>query len=97
MVAVYLDRLPPELAVREADRVERDELHFAWQGAMQPGLGHYYRIQAADLLIEYDNTANDANHAHSVLRRPHSDFGGDVLGAHRTEAHGPDQPPPRDG
>lgn len=87
LVAVYLDRLPSELAVREADRLARDELHFAWQGATQPGLGHYYRIQAPDLLIEYDNTANDANHAHSVLRRPHSDFGGDVLSAHRTEAH----------
>jgi hypothetical protein len=87
LVAVYLDRLPPELAHQEAARVDRRELHFAWEGPVHPGFGHYYRIQAPDLLIEYDNTQHDANHAHTVLRRPDSDFGGDVLAAHRAEAH----------
>jgi hypothetical protein len=87
LVAVYLDRLPPELAAVEAARVDRDELHFAWEGPAQPGFGHYYRVQAPDLLIEYDNTQGDANHAHTVLRRPDSDFGGDVLAAHHAEAH----------
>jgi hypothetical protein len=87
LVAVYLDRLPPALARAEAARVDRDELHFAWEGLPHRGAGHYYRIQAPDLLIEYDNTQNDANHAHTVLRRPDSDFGGDVLSAHRAQAH----------
>lgn len=87
LVAVYLDRLPPELAHQEAARVDRRELHFAWEGPADAGFGHYYRIQAPDLLIEYDNTQNHANHAHTVLRRPDSDFGGDVLAAHRAEAH----------
>jgi hypothetical protein len=87
LVAVYLDRLPPELAHAEVARVDRRELHFAWEGPLRPGFGHYYRIQAPDLLIEYDNTQNDANHVHTVLRRPDSDFGGDVLAAHRAEAH----------
>jgi hypothetical protein len=87
LVAGYLDRLPPELARAEATRIDRRELHFAWEGPVRPGGGHYYRIQAPDLLIEYDNTQNDANHAHTVLRRPDSDFGGDVLAAHRAEAH----------
>jgi Protein of unknown function (DUF3500) len=87
LVAVYLDRLPPELARAEAARVDRDELHFAWAGPAHPGAGHYYRVQAPDLLIEYDNTQNNANHAHTVLRRPDSDFGGDVLSAHHAEAH----------
>jgi hypothetical protein len=40
-------------------------------------------VQGEDLLIEYDNTSDDGNHAHTVLRRPHSDFGDDVLAAHR--------------
>ena len=40
-----------------------------------------------DLLIEYDNTSSDGNHAHTVLRRPRSDFGGDVLAAHYRRAH----------
>ncbi len=87
LVAVYLERLAPALARAEAARVDRDELHFAWEGPVRPGAAHYYRVQAPDLLIEYDNTQNDANHVHTVLRHPDSDFGGDVLNAHRAEAH----------
>jgi hypothetical protein len=85
LVALYLDRLPAPLAAQEAARVDRDELHFAWEGPLHPGAGHYYRIQGPDLLIEYDNTQDDANHAHTVLRRPETDFGGDVLAAHRAD------------
>jgi hypothetical protein len=84
---LYLARLPADLAAREADRLGRRELYFAWEGPTRPGEGHYYRIQGPDLLIEYDNTQNEANHAHTVLRRPRSDFGGDALAAHLAEAH----------
>ncbi|GLY24380.1 DUF3500 domain-containing protein [Micromonospora sp. NBRC 101691] len=87
LVALYLDRLPPELAAREARRLDGDELHFAWAGPTAPGLRHYYRVQGEDLLIEYDNTAADGNHAHTVLRRPSADFGADLLAAHHAEAH----------
>jgi hypothetical protein len=87
LVGVYLDRLPADLAAREADRVEHGELHFAWEGPVQPGTGHYYRVQGDDLLIEYDNTQQDGNHAHTVLRRPRGDFGADVLAAHYRQAH----------
>jgi hypothetical protein len=87
LTLLYLDRLPAGLAAREAARIEPAELHFAWEGTTRPGHGHYYRIQGPDLLIEYDNTANDANHVHSVLRRPRADFGGDALAAHLAEAH----------
>ncbi|MFF3866298.1 DUF3500 domain-containing protein [Micromonospora sp. NPDC001898] len=87
LVAVYLDRLPPELAVREAGRLTDGPLHFAWAGPTRPGQRHYYRVQGDDLLIEYDNTSDDGNHAHTVLRRPASDFGADVLAAHHAEAH----------
>lgn len=87
LTTLYCARLPEELAAREAARIDARELHFAWEGAIRPGLGHYYRIQGPDLLIEYDNTDNDANHAHTVLRRPRSDFGGDALAAHLAEAH----------
>ncbi|MFI6763140.1 DUF3500 domain-containing protein [Micromonospora sp. NPDC050417] len=83
LVALYLDRLPAELAAAEAARIGGGELHFAWQGPTRPGQRHYYRIQGDDLLIEYDNTSDDGNHAHTVLRRPYSDFGDDVLAAHR--------------
>jgi hypothetical protein len=87
LVTLYLDRLPAGLAAREAARVNAGELYFAWQGPATPGVRHYYRIQGDDLLIEYDNTTENGNHQHTVLRRPRSDFGDDVLAAHLSEAH----------
>jgi hypothetical protein len=81
LAAVYLDRLPAELAAREAARLDGTDLHFAWEGPLTPGARHYYRVQGGDLLIEYDTT-DDGNHVHTVLRRPRGDFGGDVLAAH---------------
>lgn len=86
LVALYLDRLPAELAAREASRLAAGELHFAWEGPLTLGARHYYRVQGDDLLIEYDTT-DDGNHAHTVLRRPRSDFGDDVLAAHYQQAH----------
>ena len=74
------------LADREADRIAGGELYFAWEGPALPGSRHYYRVQGDDLLIEYDNT-DDGNHAHTVLRRPLSDFGDDILAAHYGEEH----------
>jgi len=87
LVALYLDRLVPELAAREAERIAGGELHFAWEGPALPGTRHYYRVQGDDLLIEYDNTTEDGNHPHTVLRRPSSDFGDDILAAHYERAH----------
>src|SRR6266700_1739205 len=86
LVALYLDRLPAELAARQAARLGGAELHFAWEGPLTPGARHYYRVQGDDLLIEYDTTA-DGNHAHTVLRRPRSDFGDDMLAAHYAREH----------
>jgi hypothetical protein len=34
------------------------------------------------VLIEYDDTQNDANHIHTVYRDLERDLGGDVLRAH---------------
>ncbi|HEY3008334.1 MAG TPA: DUF3500 domain-containing protein [Micromonosporaceae bacterium] len=90
LLALYLDRLPAALAAAESNRIDRGALHFAWAGSVVPGRRHYYRLQAPDLLVEYDNTSDDGNHAHTVLRRPASDFGGDILAEHRaSEATGP--------
>ena len=87
LVALYLDRLVPELAASEAARIAAGELYFAWEGPALAGTRHYYRVQGNDLLIEYDNTTDDGNHAHTVLRRPRSDFGDDILAAHYAQAH----------
>ncbi|HEX8006319.1 MAG TPA: DUF3500 domain-containing protein [Trebonia sp.] len=87
LVGLYLDRLPAELAAAERARLSAGELYFAWEGPVTPCTRHYYRVQGEDLLIEYDNTSDDGNHAHTVLRRPRGDFGGDVLAAHYRRAH----------
>jgi hypothetical protein len=86
LVALYLDRLPPGLAAEQGARIGAGELYFAWEGPTTLGTRHYYRVQGDDLLIEYDTT-DEGNHAHTVLRRPRSDFGDDVLTAHYRQAH----------
>ena len=86
LVTLYLSRLAPDLATAELRRVDGQELYFAWEGPVDAEQRHYYRVQADDLLIEYDTT-DDGNHAHSVLRRPRSDFGADILAAHYRDAH----------
>src|SRR5262252_1151006 len=75
LLGVYLDRLAPDLADAEYSRIADGEVAFGWAGGLREGDGHYYRIQAPGLLIEYDNTQRHANHAHTVLRRPGRDFG----------------------
>ena len=62
-----------------------DKVYFAWAGGLEPGQGHYYRIQGPTFMIEYDNTQNHANHVHSVWRDPANDFGEDLLKKHYQE------------
>jgi hypothetical protein len=88
LIDLYLNRLRPELAEPERARIAGGGLHFAWEGPVASRARHYYRIQGDDLLIEYDTT-DEGNHAHTVLRRPNGDFGGDVLGAHLRYDHHP--------
>jgi hypothetical protein len=69
-----------------------ENVGFAWAGSMERGQPHYYRVQGPSLLIEYDNTQNDANHVHTVWRDFTGDFGDDLLREHyRTdELHKPE-------
>ena len=57
-------------------------MYFAWAGSVEPGTGHYYRIQTPQFLFEYDNTQNNANHVHAVWRQFDGDFGEDLLRQH---------------
>lgn len=82
LFGIYLDRLAPDLAEAEHRTIAGGDVAFAWAGGMREGDGHYYRIQAPGLLVEYDNTQRDANHAHTVLRRPGRDFGAELLTSH---------------
>lgn len=65
-----------------------ENLHFAWAGGTRWGEPHYYRIQGPMLIIEYDNTQNDANHVHTVVRDLNNDFAEDFLREHYRSEHG---------
>ncbi len=56
----------------------------AWAGVrvQEIGKAHYYRIHSPVILIEYDNSQNDANHVHTVIRDLTDDFGEDSLREH---------------
>ncbi len=89
LLGSYLSRVPDGLSPHAdyADDAVLDEVHLAWAGPTDPGRPLYYRLQGPRLLIEYDNTQRQANHAHSVWRDPQADFGYDVLGAHLAAHH----------
>jgi hypothetical protein len=79
-----------ELAEQELRRMREaglERVHFAWAGPLEPGRAHYYRVHGPTLLIEYDNTQNNANHIHSVWHDPKRDFGLDLLRAHYEQGH----------
>ncbi|WP_214367623.1 DUF3500 domain-containing protein [Pseudonocardia sp. H11422] len=86
LLDTYLGRVPDGLAVAPGDTV-LDAVHFAWAGGTAPEDPHYYRLQGPRLLVEYDNTQRQVNHAHSVWRDPESDFGFDALAVHRAAHH----------
>jgi hypothetical protein len=71
-------------AIHEADT---QKISFAWAGSLDAGQPHYYRLHGPTLLIEYDNTQNDANHIHSVWHELGNDFGEDLLRAHYETGH----------
>lgn len=85
LLACYLDRLPDSLADEEQAKFAGDKINslsFMWAGGIERGEPHYYRIQGADIFVEYDNTQRGVNHIHTVWRDLRNDFGRDVLAAH---------------
>lgn len=90
LLNVYLSTFEPNFEDKFWDKIKDagiENLSFAWAGSLQPGSGHYYRIQGPALLIEYDNTQNDANHAHAVVRDLTNDYGEDILREHYKKNH----------
>lgn len=89
LLAEYVRRYRPELADQDLAQLAAagpERLYFAWAGGTEPGQGHYYRIQGAGFVFEYDNTQNNANHIHTVWRDLANDFGGDLLRKHYLES-----------
>jgi hypothetical protein len=90
LLRLYVDRLPDDVADEEAAKFAGpalDDVHLLWAGGLEPGQPHYYRLQGPSILVEYDNTARDANHVHSVWRDPRGDFADDPLARHHAEHH----------
>jgi hypothetical protein len=91
LLNVYIGRYHKTLAnnrVAQLEKMGLDKIYFAWAGSQDRSTGHYYRIQGPTLLIEFDNTQNDANHVHTVVRDLNNDFGEDFLSEHyKQNAH----------
>ncbi len=88
LLRLYVDRLPDDLADEEAAKfagAALDDVHLLWAGGLDPGQPHYYRLHSPILLAEYDNSARDANHVHTVWRDPRGDFADDPLARHRAQ------------
>ena len=92
MQQILLMRVIEEVASAQPDAIADERMRqirdnsnvikFAWIGGLERGDAHYYRIQGAGFLIEYDNTQNDANHIHLVWRDFNGDFGRDLIRLH---------------
>ncbi len=92
LVSLYVHRFTKLFAdnmLKEIQAAGMENLRFAWMGQMESGPGHphYYRIQGPTLIIEYDNTQNNANHVHTVVRDLLHDYGGDALLEHYKTSH----------
>jgi hypothetical protein len=92
LLSIYIHRYTNLYAMTMMNEIETaglNNLQFAWAGAQQQGQGnpHYYRIQGPTIIVEYDNTQNNANHIHTVIRDLKNDFGGDELLDHYKRDH----------
>ena len=92
LINLYVHRFTKLFAddmLKQIQKAGLENLRFAWAGYTEPGIGkpHYYRIQGPTILIEYDNTQNNANHVHTVVRDLEHDFGGDALLEHYKLRH----------
>ena len=87
LLSIYIHRYTRLFAMEMMKEIETaglNNLRFAWAGSQQSGPGnpHYYRVHGPTIIIEYDNTQNNANHIHTVIRDLKNDFGGDELLEH---------------
>ena len=91
LVEQVVKTLRGELAddvLAEISDAEWREMSFAWAGSFERGEGHYYRIHGHSFIVEYDNTQNEANHAHVVWHSLENNFGLDALRRHYESQHG---------
>ena len=91
LIETYARNFEPGLAEARLARAKQgraEDLRFGWAGSTVRGKPHYYRVQGARFLIEYDASQNDGNHIHTVWRDFGGDFGRDLLREHYSAARG---------
>jgi hypothetical protein len=95
LLDVHLGNFAGPIAARHRKKVHAQfaSVHFAYAAAASdasvgPRAGDplYYRLQGPSFLIEFDDTAEEANHVHVVWRELNGDFGRDVLAEHYMES-----------
>ena len=77
----------PELSAEFLRAIDPRTLSFAWMGATERGVPHYFRLQGTDFVFEFDNVQDNGNHVHSVWRNKAEDFGANLLGEHYRLSH----------
>ena len=92
LLTMYIHRYTKLFAdnmLKEIQIAGLNNLWFTWAGSTEHVLGkpYYYRLQGPSIIIEYDNSQNNANHIHTVIRDLNNDFGGDILLQHYRESH----------
>ncbi|MEO5684191.1 MAG: DUF3500 domain-containing protein [Chitinophagaceae bacterium] len=92
LVSLYIHRYTKLFAdnmLKQIQAAGLNNLWFTWAGYTEAALGkpYYYRIQGPTIIIEYDNSQNNANHIHTVIRDLINDFGGDILLEHYRTSH----------
>lgn len=92
LLQLYVYRYKKPFAEKMLNEIKQagfNKLLFSWAGHTQTGPGHphYYRITGPTIIIEYDNTQNNANHVHTVVRDMLHDYGGDELLEHYRKGH----------
>jgi Protein of unknown function (DUF3500) len=93
LIASFAEHLHPDLAEARLARVRAgtlESIRFGWAGPTLRGEPHYFRIQGASFLIEFDNSGG--NHIHSVWRDFQGDWGRDVLADHYRRSAAEGQP-----
>jgi hypothetical protein len=79
LLDLYSARLSDPLAGQLRAALDADQLHFSWEGSIDPGLPHYYRLAGTSYLMEHENAADLANHVHNVMRRSPGEVDADNL------------------
>ncbi|MGB8854098.1 MAG: DUF3500 domain-containing protein [Pirellulales bacterium] len=84
LVDAYCTWMPAEIAAERLRLIEGtpegwNAVRFAWFGALEPGIGHAYRVTGPTFLIEFVNVqpdaeGNPANHIHCIWRDMTGDF-----------------------